>query len=314
MKPCNSCELRSSTMWRCDCIKRNGLQDRCMLIDCLGRPECMTKLYPICGPGKKALLNLTDLGDAEVALKKFYSANKAREAALAAYCRLKCQSTPSPCLAPSGPGPASPNYLSSYPPSPNCPSTNPPPPNCLNSSARNYPSSNSPPPNCPSNNFRSPNCPSSNSPSTNYPSANFPSSNFPSPNFPSSNCSSSNSPSPNGPRVSFIANPGCPTVSYSTNSNIPHPSYPSNANQYPYRSNPSYPPASYSQSHSCPPPFNSLPPGYQSSAPQASYPASSSRPLSSYCQSPKPQTQSCPQQQNQNFSLTPQTYVTCTSH
>lgn len=61
-----------------------------MVWDCMGRPECMTKLYPVCGPGRAALLKLTDLGDKEVALKKFFCADKAREAALAAYCRLIC--------------------------------------------------------------------------------------------------------------------------------------------------------------------------------------------------------------------------------
>lgn len=58
--------------------------------NCMGRPECMTKLYPICGPGRAALLKLTDLGDMECALRKFYCADQAREAALAAYCRLAC--------------------------------------------------------------------------------------------------------------------------------------------------------------------------------------------------------------------------------
>lgn len=58
--------------------------------NCMGRPECMTKLYPVCGPGRTALLKLTDLGDVEYALKKFYCADQAREAALAAYCRLTC--------------------------------------------------------------------------------------------------------------------------------------------------------------------------------------------------------------------------------
>ncbi|EFN80019.1 keratin-associated protein 10-7 [Harpegnathos saltator] len=90
VKRCKSYELRASIMYKCECIKRNGLQDRCMMWDCMGRPECMTKLYPVCGPGRTALLKLTDLGDAEVALKKFYCADKAREAALAAYCRLIC--------------------------------------------------------------------------------------------------------------------------------------------------------------------------------------------------------------------------------
>lgn len=56
----------------------------------MGRPECMTKLYPVCEPGRAALLKLTDLGDAEVALRKFYCADQAREAALATYCKLTC--------------------------------------------------------------------------------------------------------------------------------------------------------------------------------------------------------------------------------
>lgn len=77
-------------MYRCECIKRNGLQDRCMMWDCMGRPECMTKLYPVCEPGRCALLKLTDLGDAEMALRRFYCADQAREAALATYCRLTC--------------------------------------------------------------------------------------------------------------------------------------------------------------------------------------------------------------------------------
>ncbi|XP_029163336.1 uncharacterized protein LOC114934786 [Nylanderia fulva] len=90
VKPCKSFDFRSSIMYRCECIKRNGLQDRCMMWDCMGRPECMTKLYPVCEPGRCALLKLTDLGDAEVALRKFYCTDQAREAALATYCRLTC--------------------------------------------------------------------------------------------------------------------------------------------------------------------------------------------------------------------------------
>lgn len=83
-------------MYRCECIKRNGLQDRCMMMDCMGRPECMTKLYPVCGPGQAALLKLTDLGDTRIALEKFYSADRARESALANYCRLTCPENPCP--------------------------------------------------------------------------------------------------------------------------------------------------------------------------------------------------------------------------
>lgn len=80
-------------MYRCECIKRNGLQDRCMMWNCMGRPECMTKLYPICEPGYTALLKLTDLGDVDTALRKFYCADQTREAALAAYCRVACDKT-----------------------------------------------------------------------------------------------------------------------------------------------------------------------------------------------------------------------------
>lgn len=106
-------------MYRCECIKRNGLQDRCMMWDCMGRPECMTKLYPICGPGQAALLKLTDLGDTRVALEKFYCADRARESALAAYCRLACPQKNSPCPQPPQPKPQScslpvcayPNYI-----------------------------------------------------------------------------------------------------------------------------------------------------------------------------------------------------------
>lgn len=90
VKRCKSYELRGSVMYKCECVRRNGLQDRCKIWDCMGRPECMTKLYPVCEPGRAALLKLTDLGDIEVALKKFYCADKTREAALAAYCRLIC--------------------------------------------------------------------------------------------------------------------------------------------------------------------------------------------------------------------------------
>ncbi|XP_017758354.1 PREDICTED: uncharacterized protein LOC108549477 [Eufriesea mexicana] len=92
VKQCKSFDFRASIIYRCECIKRNGLQDRCMMWNCMGRPECMTKLYPVCMPGRNALLKLTDLGDMEIALKKFYCADQAREAALAAYCRLVCNS------------------------------------------------------------------------------------------------------------------------------------------------------------------------------------------------------------------------------
>ncbi|XP_012221175.1 uncharacterized protein [Linepithema humile] len=90
VKPCKSFDFRASIIYKCECIKRNGLQDRCMMWDCMGKPECMTKLYPVCEPGRGALLKLTDLGDVEVALKKFYQAEQVREAALAAYCKLVC--------------------------------------------------------------------------------------------------------------------------------------------------------------------------------------------------------------------------------
>ncbi|KYQ53893.1 hypothetical protein ALC60_07186 [Trachymyrmex zeteki] len=90
VKSCKFFDFRASIMYRCECIKRNGLQDRCMMWNCMGRPECMTKLYPICEPGYTALLKLTDLDDMDIALRKFYCADQARETALAAYCRLAC--------------------------------------------------------------------------------------------------------------------------------------------------------------------------------------------------------------------------------
>ncbi|EGI61643.1 hypothetical protein G5I_10208 [Acromyrmex echinatior] len=90
VKSCKLFDFRTSIMYKCECIKRNGLQDRCMMWNCMGRPECMTKLYPICEPGCTALLQLTDLGDMDTALRKFYCADQARESALAAYCRLAC--------------------------------------------------------------------------------------------------------------------------------------------------------------------------------------------------------------------------------
>ncbi|XP_012522366.1 uncharacterized protein LOC105828543 [Monomorium pharaonis] len=90
VKPCKYFDFRASIMYKCECIKRNGLQDRCLMWDCMGRPECMTKLYPICEPGHAALLRLTDFGDVETALRKFYCTDQARETALTAYCRLVC--------------------------------------------------------------------------------------------------------------------------------------------------------------------------------------------------------------------------------
>ncbi|XP_012280228.1 DBF4-type zinc finger-containing protein 2 homolog [Orussus abietinus] len=107
-RACKSFELRGGAMYRCECIKRNGLQDRCTMFDCMGRPECTTKLYPVCGPGRAALLGLTDLGDAEVALRKYRCADEAREAALAAYCRLKCRNScgPPPPRCPKFPEPS----------------------------------------------------------------------------------------------------------------------------------------------------------------------------------------------------------------
>lgn len=77
-------------MYRCECIKRNGLQDRCMMWDCMGRPECMTKLYPICEPGRAALSRLTESDEMNVAIRKFCYMDQARKAALTKYCRLAC--------------------------------------------------------------------------------------------------------------------------------------------------------------------------------------------------------------------------------
>ncbi|XP_066906416.1 uncharacterized protein [Halyomorpha halys] len=35
---------------RCQCVRRNGLQDDCRMSRCMGRMECLTKPYPSCGP------------------------------------------------------------------------------------------------------------------------------------------------------------------------------------------------------------------------------------------------------------------------
>ncbi|XP_034950896.1 uncharacterized protein [Chelonus insularis] len=88
IKDTKSVFLRGSVMHRCECIKRNGLQDRCMMWDCMGKPECMTKLYPICEPGQKALSKFMEHGDVNAALEKLIAADKARELALANYCKL----------------------------------------------------------------------------------------------------------------------------------------------------------------------------------------------------------------------------------
>ncbi|EDW78019.2 uncharacterized protein Dwil_GK24788, isoform B [Drosophila willistoni] len=48
---CRSRELRCGIMYTtCDCIKRNGLQDKCPRSACQGRPACMCFPVPTCGP------------------------------------------------------------------------------------------------------------------------------------------------------------------------------------------------------------------------------------------------------------------------
>ncbi|BFF95070.1 keratin-associated protein 17-1 [Drosophila madeirensis] len=48
---CRSRELRCGIMYTtCDCVKRNGLQDKCPRSACQGRPACLCFPYPGCGP------------------------------------------------------------------------------------------------------------------------------------------------------------------------------------------------------------------------------------------------------------------------
>ncbi|XP_073823657.1 uncharacterized protein isoform X2 [Musca autumnalis] len=50
-KSCRSHELRSGIMYTtCDCIKRNGLQDKCPRSQCQGRSACMCLPTPNCCP------------------------------------------------------------------------------------------------------------------------------------------------------------------------------------------------------------------------------------------------------------------------
>ena len=65
VKRCNSFEFKYSFIRKCQCIRRDGLQDRCQRENCQGYPECMTKLYPICQPGILALEKLTDTSECQ---------------------------------------------------------------------------------------------------------------------------------------------------------------------------------------------------------------------------------------------------------
>ncbi|KAH8409930.1 hypothetical protein KR009_001259, partial [Drosophila setifemur] len=48
---CGSRELRCGIMYTtCDCVKRNGLQDKCPRSACQGRPACLCFPFPTCGP------------------------------------------------------------------------------------------------------------------------------------------------------------------------------------------------------------------------------------------------------------------------
>ncbi|XP_070133766.1 uncharacterized protein [Drosophila bipectinata] len=48
---CRSRELRCGIMYTtCDCVKRNGLQDKCPRSACQGRPACLCFPFPTCGP------------------------------------------------------------------------------------------------------------------------------------------------------------------------------------------------------------------------------------------------------------------------
>lgn len=53
LKQSKSRELRASKLYvGCYCEKRNGLQDDCPRAECHGKPECLTKPNPICGPSE----------------------------------------------------------------------------------------------------------------------------------------------------------------------------------------------------------------------------------------------------------------------
>jgi hypothetical protein len=51
LKAMKELELRGGVFYnRCDCVKRNGLQDDCQRVLCQGRPACLTD-PPMCIPG-----------------------------------------------------------------------------------------------------------------------------------------------------------------------------------------------------------------------------------------------------------------------
>uniref|UniRef100_A0A1B6KJZ5 Uncharacterized protein n=2 Tax=Graphocephala atropunctata TaxID=36148 RepID=A0A1B6KJZ5_9HEMI len=53
-------ELIAGYMKRnCDCVRRNGLQDKCELSQCQGRPLCLTTPMPLCPPSGGAALMVT---------------------------------------------------------------------------------------------------------------------------------------------------------------------------------------------------------------------------------------------------------------
>ncbi|KAG8257038.1 uncharacterized protein LOC124356321 [Homalodisca vitripennis] len=43
----------------CDCVRRNGMQDKCELLQCQGRPLCLTTPVPLCPPSGGAGLLVT---------------------------------------------------------------------------------------------------------------------------------------------------------------------------------------------------------------------------------------------------------------
>ncbi|XP_037924132.1 uncharacterized protein LOC119659885 isoform X2 [Hermetia illucens] len=60
IKECRSCEIRGSILYtRCECIRRNGLQQDCPRRLCQGKPCCLTTPDPRCCPAKHAKRLLT---------------------------------------------------------------------------------------------------------------------------------------------------------------------------------------------------------------------------------------------------------------
>ncbi|XP_061387706.1 sperm mitochondrial-associated cysteine-rich protein-like [Musca vetustissima] len=113
-KSCRSHELRSGIMYTtCDCIKRNGLQDKCPRSQCQGRSACMCLPTPNCCPAAFPLrfANMT------MGVKKRRGGGNSCSPPGSA-CPPPCGSCDT-CCGPSNPMGAAPSPVP-YSPSPNC--------------------------------------------------------------------------------------------------------------------------------------------------------------------------------------------------